>query len=243
MEQEIKILLEPEEVANQIAEEIKTIVAENVKRDRKTYMTFAGGDTPKILFNLLTGDYYRAKIVWESVHLFWSDERCVPPENEQSNFGMTKNYLLDKIDIPQANVHRIIGENDPKEEVKRIADEIKSIVPDYNGLPCFDLNFLGVGEDGHTASLFPKQKLSDINDDIVGIAFHPKTKQKRISFTYHILNNSRRNIFMVTGENKADIIFKIMKDKESSNKYPAAKIEAIEILKWYLDAAAASKIK
>lgn len=243
MELEIKILLNPEEVANQVAEEIKTVVAENVKHDRKTCLTIAGGNTPKILFNLLTGDYYKTKIVWESVQLFWGDERCVPPEDEQSNFGMTKNFLLDKIDIPKTNVHRIIGEDDPEEEVKRISYEIKSIIPVYNELPGFDLNILGLGPDGHTASLFPNQKLKNVADNIVGISVHPKTGQKRISLTYDVLNNSKRNIFMVTGEEKADIIFKIMNDKESKKKYPAARIEAVEMLKCYLDEAAASKIK
>ncbi len=243
MKTDIKILLEPEEVANEIAEVIKTIVADNIKHDRKTYMSIPGGSTPKILFDLLSGDYYQTRIVWESVHLFWGDERCVPPDNEQSNFGMTKKLLLNKINIPESNIHRIIGENIPEYEVKRIAEEINSTISVINDLPGFDLNILGVGADGHTASLFPKQNLINIIKNITGIAVHPKTGQKRISLTYEILNNSRKNIFMVTGEEKADIIFKIMEDKESKNKYPAAKIEAVETILWYLDRASASKLK
>lgn len=243
MEKEVKILAGQEDVANQVAEEIKSVVAENVKRDRKTYMTIAGGNTPKVLFNLLTGDYYKSRIVWASVHLFWGDERCVSPEDEQSNYGMTKTFLLDRIEIPEMNVHRIIGENDPEEEVSRVANDIKSIVPSNNTIPEFDINILGLGTDGHTASLFPRQKLQNVTDNIVGIAIHPKTGKKRITLTYDVLNNSKRNIFMVTGEEKADIIFKIMNEKESKKKYPAAKIEAVEVVRWYLDEASASKIK
>jgi 6-phosphogluconolactonase len=243
MRLEIKIFLKPNDIANRIAEEIKDIVFENAKRGLATFIALSGGNTPIVLFNILSGNYYRKRIDWDNLHLFWGDERCVPPGDEQSNFGMVKNCLLDKISMPDKNIHRIIGENNPEDEVKRISEEIKSTVPDTVNFPRFDISILGLGTDGHTASLFPGKELKNVSDGIAGIAEHPDSGQKRISLTYEVINNSKRNIFMVTGEKKADILFRIMSENDPESRYPAARIKAAELLEWYLDEAAASKIK
>ncbi len=242
MKPEIKIFLTPEELSLQLAKEIRDIVSENASKDNDTFIALSGGSTPKVLFTLLSGEF-RDKIQWNRVHLFWGDERCVPPDDEQSNYGMTKKNLLGKINIPEKNVHRIRGENEPLEEVKRITGEIKYFVPFANNLPQFDINLLGLGSDGHTASLFPGKSLSGIIERIVGIAVHPDSGQKRISLTYETINNSKRNIFMVTGKKKSDIIFKILGSKIIDKKFPAAKIKASDYLEWYLDEEAAVKIK
>jgi 6-phosphogluconolactonase len=242
MKLEVKIFRTPEEIAFQISEEIANLVSYNAKKRRDTYISFSGGSTPKILFKTLSNDF-KDKIDWKKLHLFWGDERCVPPDDYQSNYGMTKKYLLDNIEIPEINVHRIRGEDDPQKEVSRISAEIKRIVPQKHNLPQFDLNLLGVGEDGHTASLFPRKKLKNISDRISGIAVHPGSEQKRISLTFDVINNSSQNIFMVTGAKKSDIIFEIMSKNDSFKRFPAARVKADEILKWYLDQEAAGKIK
>jgi 6-phosphogluconolactonase len=243
MKLEIKIFLNPKELATQLAEDIKNIVFENSKRKKATYIALSGGNTPKVLFNTLTNFSYKDKIKWKNIHVFWGDERCVPPDDEQSNYGMTKKFLLDKIEIPAENIHRIKGEDNPSIEAQRIADDIKSTIPEHNQLPQFDINILGIGEDGHTASLFPGKELKEINAGIAGVAEHPETGQRRISLTYDVINNSIRNIFMVTGMEKAEIVFKMMTEKNAEFKYPASKIRAAELLQWYLDDEAASKIK
>ncbi len=242
MKLEIKIFLSPEEAASKIAEEITEMVSENSGENGDTFISLSGGRTPKILFNKIS-DEYADRIDWSRVHLFWGDERCVPPDNEQSNYGMTKEYLLDNINLPTANVHRIRGEEDPREETARIAEEISRIVPAVNNLPRFDLNILGLGRDGHTASLFPGKKLKNIAEGIAGTAVHPESGQKRISLTSDVISNARQNIFLVTGEKKADIIYEIMSRKDSEKGFPAARIKAAEMLKWYLDEKAASRIK
>lgn len=243
MKLEIKIFSKPDDIANHIAEEILKMIFENKRENRESFIALSGGNTPKVLFDKLSADSYKNKVEWNNLHLFWGDERCVPPENDQSNFGMTKKHLINKINIPEENTHRIMGENNPEDEVKRITKEIKSIVPFSSNLPQFDMILLGLGTDGHTASLFPGKKLKNISDKITGIAKHPESGQKRISLTYDVINNSKKNIFMVTGEEKADILFRVMSEKTSKRDYPAAKIKAVEVLKWYLDKDAASKIK
>jgi 6-phosphogluconolactonase len=242
MKLELKIFLSPEDTASKIAEEITELVTANSQENRNTLISLSGGSTPKTLFAKIS-DEFADKIDWNRVHLFWGDERCVPPDDEQSNYGMTKDYLLDNITIPAANVHRIRGEDDPAAEAVRIADEIKTFLPAVNDLPQFDLNILGLGEDGHTASLFPGKKLKNISERIAGVAVHPESGQKRISLTSEVISNSKQNIFFVTGDKKADIIYEIMSSKDSGKKYPAARIKAAEMLKWYLDEEAASKIK
>jgi len=242
MKLEIKIFLNPEEVAVQIAEDISDLVNENADKGRNTFIAVAGGNTPKILFTKLSGNF-KESIAWEKIHLFWSDERCVSPNDNQSNFGMTKKYLLDNIDIPKENIHRIRGEEDPLKEVMRISSEIKYTLPAKNNLPLFDLNILGLGVDGHTASLFPGKKLRNVSNGIAGIALHPLTGQKRITLTQEVINNTRQIIFMVTGGKKADIVYEMMSADNSGSRFPAAKVRAAEMLKWYLDKDAASRIK
>ena len=242
MHLEIKIFLKPEDIALQIAEEISDLVLKNTDIGRDTFIALSGGNTPKLLFKELA-ENFSEKIDWKKLHLFWGDERCVPPDDEQSNYGMTKRLLLDKVNIPDKNIHRVRGEDDSVTEVSRIAEEINVVVPHKNNLPQFDLNILGLGEDGHTASLFPKKKLKDISKDITGIAVHPGTSQKRISLTLNTINNSSQVIFMVTGKGKADIIYNVMRKKDSAKRYPAADVKPESILKWYIDREAASKIK
>lgn len=242
MKLEIKIFPTPEAVAVRVSEEIAALVNRNRENKRDTFIALSGGSTPKILFDTLSADF-KSIIGWSRLHLFWGDERCVSPGDEQSNYGMTKKSLLDKVDIPEQNIHRIRGELDPVKEALRISAEIRKIVPQKNNLPQFDMNILGLGEDGHTASLFPGKRLRNVSDKICGIAVHPGSGQKRISLTYEVINNSSQNIFMVTGIRKADIIFDIMSRNDSYKKFPAARIKASEELKWYLDEEAASKIK
>lgn len=241
MNLEIKIFLQPEDIAVQIAGEISDLIQRNSDNGRNTFIAISGGNTPKVLFKELA-ENFSEKIDWTRLHIFWGDERCVPPDDDQSNYGMTKQLLLDKVRIPDQNIHRVRGEDDPGTEVSRIAEEINSMVPHINDLPQFDLNILGLGEDGHTASLFPGKKLKNISKNITGIAVHPGTSQKRISLTLDTINNSAQVIFMVTGKGKEDIVYNVMRRKDSEKRYPASNVRADSMLKWYIDQEAAFKI-
>lgn len=211
-----------------------------ISSKEKYFLALSGGTTPKIIFQTLA-ENYKYKINWSKVHFFWGDERCVPPDNPESNFGMTKQYLLNHIDIPEENIHRIKGEDDPYKEAIRYSEEIKKYLPEVYGLPQFDLTMLGLGEDGHTASIFPDQMELLASDRICEAANHPLTKQKRITLTGRIVNNSVAISFLVTGKNKSIVLKKILGRKDDYLKFPASHIQPVKgKLFWFLDKDAAA---
>ena len=137
---------------------------------------------------------------------------------------MTRRTLLEKIDIPSSNIHRIKGEDDPEKEALRYSEEISACTAKRDGLPLFDLIMLGLGEDGHTASIFPGHKELFNSDKICEVAVHPVTLQKRITLTGRVINNAESVTFLVTGKKKAEIVEKIIKKSSSAINFPASYI-------------------
>jgi 6-phosphogluconolactonase len=206
------------------------------------FLALSGGTTPKVIFQTLVRDF-KKKIDWNKVHFFWGDERCVPPDHPESNYGMAKEYLLNHIDIPDENIHRIRGENNPVDEAESYSDKIKRYLPEVNGLPQFDAAMLGLGEDGHTASIFPDQLKLLSSDKICETAIHPSTKQKRITLTGKVINNSGEIYFLVTGKKKSIIVKKILNKKNNYLKFPASHINPFNgELFWFLGDEAASEL-
>jgi len=202
-------------------------------------IALSGGSTPKLLFNYLA-EKYSESTVWQEVHFYWGDERCVPPDDEESNYKMTKDFLFDKIQIPAANIHRVFGENNPEREAVRYSSEIKENLPQSNGLPLFDLVILGMGDDGHAASIFPHQIELLESQNICEVAEHPVSGQKRITLTGKVINNAKEIVFLVTGENKKEKVSEIRNHNGKWKTYPASLINPIDgKLTWYLDKAAA----
>jgi 6-phosphogluconolactonase len=156
MKKNINIFPEPEYLAKHLAEILFNKISFLSQNRDNLSIVVSGGNTPKLFYRIFA-EYYARKIKWENIHLFWSDERCVPPGDPESNYKMVKDTLLNLIPIPADNVHRILGENDPVREAERYSNEILSNVKIKNSLPSFDITFLGLGEDGHTASIFPGQ--------------------------------------------------------------------------------------
>lgn len=225
----IKVFQDKSELANYFCEELYKLSSSKAK----IFIALSGGSTPKIIFEVLASNY-KEKINWDKLHLFWSDERCVPPDDDESNFGMTKKYLFDYIKIPEENIHRIKGENDPEIEAKRYAGEIEKTVSSANGFPKFDLVMLGIGEDGHTASIFHNQMHLLDSDKICDVAIHPSAGQKRITMTGTVINNSNAVRFLVTGESKSIILKKIIEEKKKI--YPAEFINPLSgNLHYYID--------
>lgn len=230
----LKIFSTKSELAYYFCDELAKLVSQN----DKIFLCLSGGSTPEIIFQTLSKDY-KDKIDWSKVHLFWGDERCVPPDNDESNFGMTKKYLLNFIDIPEKNVHHIHGENNPQTEIIRYSEEIKNIVPLRDGFPNFDLIILGLGEDGHTASIFPDQMQVLNSDNICEVTIHPLTGQKRITLSGKVINNSKRIIFLITGKSKAEIVSKVIEGRKKI--FPAEFINPVNgKLQYYIDSNAAS---
>lgn len=177
------------------------------------------------------------------------DERCVPLESKESNFGAAKSFLenIFKTSLSGVmqleNIHRIRGEDDPDKEAIRYSELLKENIPLKNDFPRFDLIMLGIGEDGHTASIFPNQMHLLTSDKICEVSIHPVSGQKRITLTGKVLNNAERILFLVTGKEKTDVLRNIINKLGDYKKYPAAHICPVEgEMKWYLDSEAASKL-
>jgi 6-phosphogluconolactonase len=237
----IKIFKSPYDLAEKLAEELALMINESARKKIAFTVALSGGSTPKLLFSILKNKF-SGRIQWDVARLFWGDERCVPPDDPESNFGVTKKLLLDWIKIPSVNIHRIFGEKDPSEEAVRYSEEIKDNTHERKGLPVFDLIILGLGEDGHTASIFPGNNELIDSDKICDIAIHPMTLQKRITLTGKVINNAEKVIFLVTGDNKAKVISEIIEEPGTVD-YPASFIKPdYGILEWYLDEAAANMI-
>ncbi len=226
------------ETPQQVAEDFARYFAEWVKDKPGATIALSGGSTPKALFRLWA-EQYRDSIAWEKVHFFWGDERCVPPDDEESNFKMADDLFLSRIKIPKENIHRIRGEAEPEEEARRYSEEIARCVSSRNGLPSFDMILLGMGSDGHTASIFPHQMDLLSSEAVCGVGIHPESGQRRITLTGNVINNAHEVAFLVTGWEKADKLEAIIKGKKESSNYPAAHIEPTDGgLHWFVDEAA-----
>jgi len=224
----------PEELANLLAGRLLSWIGENSQN--LYHIALSGGHTPSLLFKVLA-DRYRESFPWQRIQLWWGDERMVPPDNQESNFKVANELLISKISIPADHVHRIRGEADPVTEVKRYDEEIRSQLPIINQLPSFDLIILGLGEDGHTASIFPGQINPPESDELTKISVHPVTSQIRITLTEIVINNAQKAVFLVTGSNKANVLGKILHHHKDAVIYPAAHIRPVQELHWFIDKA------
>lgn len=238
-----KIFDSPTNIAQTLSAELSALSEGN----KPKHISLSGGSTPKVWFTFLTQHGWPKKIYWENIHFWWGDERCVPPDNPESNFGAVNELLFQYIDIPAENLHRIRGEDSPQKEAVRYAEEIEKLVPkDKDGVPMFDWIHLGMGDDGHTASLFPGQTDYAATELVIHTK-HPENGQDRISKTARLLMAGKRISYLVTGEKKAALLRKIQKatqkDSSALPPWPAARIHSINgITEWYLDQAAASLI-
>ncbi len=240
MSKSVKIFPTPYLLAEAFSGEFVSWAAESEKSGSPFCIALSGGSTPELLFSIL-GDHFSKSVKWENIHFFWGDERCVSSDDPQSNYGMTFKSLLGKIRIPESNVHRIMGESDPELEAVRYSAEIAGFLRQGKGLPRFDLIILGLGEDGHTASIFPADAILMEAEAVCAVASHPVTGQKRITLTGRVLNNAARVAFLVTGLRKATVVEKILNKRSSSENFPASGIVPVNgELVWFLDSDAAS---
>ncbi|KGY10327.1 6-phosphogluconolactonase [Vibrio sinaloensis] len=233
-----KIFQTAEQVVESLANDMKTYS----ELDRPVHISLSGGSTPKMLFKLLATEAYATSIQWQNLHFWWGDERCVAPDDAESNYGEANTLLFSQVNLPAENIHRIRGEDEPKAEAERFAKEMAEVIPTENGTPVFDWILLGVGADGHTASLFPGQ--TDYQDENLSVlASHPESGQIRVSKTAKVLEAAKRISYLVLGAGKVDIVNEIHTTPANKLPYPAAKIQSkTGETEWYLDSDAAAKI-
>jgi len=237
---EVKIYPNPKKVVKRLAKLLSEMIS--ATSQHRFDIALSGGKTPGLLFEVIA-EKYAGILPWDRIHLWWGDERCVPPGSSESNFKLAYDTFISKIGIPENNVHRIFGEENPEGEAVRYSAEISRQLNMRGQWPVFDLIILGLGDDGHTASIFPYQtELMDAGT-ICAVSEHPLTGQKRITLTGKVLNNANRVFFLATGEKKALRISEIMNDDEAAKLLPAYYIapENGELI-WFIDEAAAALI-
>jgi 6-phosphogluconolactonase len=204
------------------------------EQGKPMHIALSGGSTPLAIFRQLAELTSREE--WANVQLYWGDERCVPPANRESNYGNAWQSLLESLQLKPEQIHRIRGEENPAEEARRYGDLLRKHLPEENGFPVFDWIWLGLGEDGHTASIFPEQIELWTSGSPCIVASQPVTGQTRISVSGGVINAAKRVSFIASGGEKATIIKEIFLKEGRYMEYPAFYVKpASGKLEWYLD--------
>lgn len=203
-----------------------------------------GGSTPQRLFQLFAEEF-RENIAWDKVHIFWGDERCVPPGESGSNYGQAREAFLDRVRIPDTNIHRVRGELEPAEAARDYALTLSRFAAPPIDFPRFDLVYLGMGEDGHTASLFPGSPV-DVTEPVLPVTAHYQDRPaNRVTLTQVVFNQARMVVFMATGEKKAGVLAEVLSGRYNPDQYPAQRIEPKAMdsrLIWLVDEEAAGRL-
>jgi 6-phosphogluconolactonase len=239
-QREIKILPDPQSLTEEAARRIIAAAQAGASENQRVFSLFlSGGNTPKSLYELLAAEPYRSQVNWSKLGIFFGDERCVPPDHPDSNYRMARNAMLCNLSIPESNIHRMRGEANPEVAAGEYGKMLKSTFGDDGA----DMVLLGMGPDGHTASLFPgTNALKETHHRCVA-NFVPKFDSWRITLTYPFLNKARSVIVLVVGEDKAEILKEVLEGPRDPGRLPIQGIEPAGQMTWLLDTAAASRLK
>ncbi len=208
-------------------------------------VALSGGSTPKAMFALLAAPPFDKQVDWSKVQLFWGDERCVPPDHPDSNYGVAEALLISKVGVPAQNVHRFLTEQgDPGQIADQYAAELKQHFALHDGeLPRFDLIYLGMGPDGHTASLFPHTAALQITDRLTATNYVEKLNAQRLTLTAPVINAAALVAFLVAGPDKADALHEVLEGQLDPDTYPSQLIAPQHgKLYWLVDQAAAANL-
>lgn len=221
---------------------VKVAQEATASRGRFT-IALSGGTTPKKLYGLLATEPYRSQIDWAKVEIFWSDERCVPPDDAESNYHMAHEVMLSKLPLSASQIHRMpADEADRDAAAEKYTQEMQRVFGET--LPHFDLLQLGMGPEGHTASLFPHQPSLHEQQRLVMSVTVPKPPPPRLTFTPPLLNAARHILFLVTGGEKADAIQAVLEGNRQPDEYPAQIVQPTQgEVTWMLDNSTAAKLK
>jgi 6-phosphogluconolactonase len=240
---EVRIFDGASELMRATAEEIALAAHQAVGRRGRFTWALAGGSTPRSVYELLASDFYRERMPWSAIHLFWGDERHVPPDHPDSNFRMTREAMLGAVPVPPENVHRIPAEEpDPERAAAEYEATLRSFFQVSHGdWPVFDLVLLGLGKEGHTASLFPGSPVIAERERLVAAPWVEAQKTFRVTLTPPVLNHARRAMFLAVGEEKAEALHAVIEGAREPALYPAQIVEGNVL--WMVDRAAARLLK
>ncbi len=244
---DIQIVENAEAVSRAAAEILVSLALQKLKSKKSFAVALSGGSTPKRMFSILANEgALREQMPWDRVHFFWGDERHVPPDHADSNYRMTNEAMLSKAPVPFENIHRIRAENP---DARKAADDYEQELRGFfkleaEQLPAFDCVFLGMGPDGHTASLFPETKALHERKRLVVSNWVDKFESYRITMTAPVLNNADIVIFLVSGEEKAEPLQVVLEGDKHTDRFPSQLIEPTHgKLLWFVDRAAAGKLR
>lgn len=239
-----KVLPNMEALCLEAARDLLRLIQQSIDERGSFHIFLAGGSTPENFYKLLATSTYANVIPWNKINIYFGDERNVPPDHPDSNYKMVNTALLNKLSIDPTHIHRIHGELTADDAAIAYHNTIKVLAPaDENDTPQPDLVLLGLGPDGHIASLFPNTDILNKRDTYCAAVWVEKLKAWRISITYPVINNARNLWFLVAGENKQDIVDRIFNHASILEKLPIERIAAKGQVTWYLDQAAAKWLK
>lgn len=230
---------DPESLAEEAAREFACAASDSIRDNGLLRVALAGGSTPRALYRRLTQAPYRTGIDWGRVRFFWGDERCVAPDNDRSNYRMARETLLGPLAIPREHIERMRGEQEPRRAALLYERALVEKAGGRGRMPRLDLVLLGLGADGHTASLFPGTRALAQRRRAVSANYVPAFREWRLTLTYPVFNAARRVIFLVAGEEKRAPASKILKRERGYRQLPASGIRPGRgALLWLLDEAA-----
>jgi 6-phosphogluconolactonase len=234
---EVRVFDDTTALLRATADEIARMALEAVDARGRFVWALAGGSTPRDVYRLLASDPYRERMPWNAIHFFWGDERHVPPDHPDSNFRMAREAMLDAVPVLAGNIHRVMAE---EPDAQRAAAQYESTLRDFfstEDWPVFDLIQLGLGKEGHTASLFPGGAAIHERERLVVAPWVEAQTTFRVTFTPPVLNHARRTLFLVSGEEKAEALHAVLEGAREPDVYPAQIVEGNRL--WMVDRAAA----
>ena len=240
----LQICADLEALSQAAAKRFTDLATQAIGKRGAFHVALAGGATPRRLYQYLATPLYAERIGWSQVHIYFGDERAVPPDHPDSNYQMAHESLLKHVPIPAAQINRIEGEH---KDLDRSAAGYDTLIQERvpqgdNLLPQFDLILLGIGPDGHVASLFPDTPILKEREKLVAAVYVTKLCTWRISLTLPVINNARDVMVLAAGENKANIIRRVFSEEPDNGRLPVQLVRPVGELEWYLDAAAAHSL-
>jgi len=239
---QVRVFEDLEALSRAAADIFLALSRASISATKKFTVALSGGATPRRLYSLLGSAPYHKDVDWKKIHVFWVDERAVPRDHPESNFKLVFDAWLSKIPIPETNLHRIRGEDGPEKAAREYEVDLRNFFGGQR-TPVFDLIILGIGEDGHTDSLFPGSSALAETARLTLPVYAERPKTGRVTLTLPVLNNASHILFLVSGRAKADIVAKVLEEGKANGRYPAGLLNPSRgSIEWLVDKDAAEKL-